>query len=344
MNHQNQAQAAGNSATGETAVAAPVPRPENSGKRMEGFPDFFIVGAPRCGTTALCRYLARNPQICVSRPKEPHYFTRLTDLPTEEEVQSNYIERFFDHRTHAHRVVGEGSVSYLYLPAVIENILHHNPEARFVAIVRNPLAMLPSYHLRMQFLLQEDETDFEKAWHLQEARAHGENLPRYCVDPRLLMYRDVCSYGNQIEHLFRLTAPGQAHVIVFDDMLADMETEYRKVVKFLGVDYDGQTEFEARNKAQMYRWRWLQQLFFLPLSRDLKKADILIRRKRKYNEDGSKKKGPLKWLTQLNSIPVKPQPLSPRMRAILVEQLRPDVEHLSRLLQRDVGFWLDSKR
>ncbi len=153
---------------------------------MEGFPDFFVVGAPRCGTTALCRYLARNPQICVSRPKEPHYFTRLADLPAAEEVQSDYIDRFFDHRNDAHRVSGEGSVSYLYLPGVIEHILHFNPEARFIASVRNPLTMLPSYHLRMQFLLQEDETDFEWAWHLQEARARGENLPRRCVDARVL--------------------------------------------------------------------------------------------------------------------------------------------------------------
>jgi len=343
MNHQSQAQTLRSAPIGETAVT-PGAQAESAGKRVAGFPDFFVVGAPRCGTTALCRYLARNPQICVSRPKEPHYFTRLTELPTAEEVKSDYIDRFFDHRTDAHRTVGEGSVSYLYLPGTIENILHYNPGARFIAIVRNPLAMLPSYHLRMQFLMQEDEMDFERAWNLQQARARGENLPKRCVDARLLMYRDVCNYGSQIEHLFRLIAPGQAHVIVFDDMLADMRTEYLKVVDFLGVDDDGQVEFETRNKAQMYRWRWLQQLFFLPVSKDMKKADILIRRKRKYNEDGSKKNGPIKWLTKLNSIPMNPQPLSPGMRAALAEQLSPDVEHLSRLLQRDMSFWLNEAR
>jgi hypothetical protein len=341
MNQPDQALAVDNSPLAEADTGVQAAAPRHSGKRIDGFPDFFVVGAPRCGTTALCRYLARNPQICVSRPKEPHYFTRFTDFPPAEEVRRDYIDYFFNHRTKAHRVAGEGSVSYLYLPGVIENILHYNPEARFIVIVRNPLAMLPSYHLRMQYLLQEDEMDFEWAWQLQEARARGENVPKRCLDVRLLMYREVCNYGNQIEHLFRLTAPGQAHVIVFDDMMADMRAEYRKVVEFLGVDDDGQTEFESRNKAQMYRWRWLQQLFFLPVSKDIKKADILIRRKRKYNEDGSKKNGPIKWLTEINSIPMKPRPLSPRMRAALAEQLRPDVEHLSRLLQRDLGFWLN---
>jgi len=57
------------------------------------FPDFFVVGAPRCGTTSFCRYLARNPQICFSQPKEPHYFTQLTRDPTEVELARDYLER-----------------------------------------------------------------------------------------------------------------------------------------------------------------------------------------------------------------------------------------------------------
>jgi len=153
MNEAEQAHALNHSTSAQTDAEVKVTAPGHSTKSIGGFPDFFVVGAPRCGTTALCRYLARNPQICVSRPKEPHYFTRMKELPTAEEVRRDYIDYFFDHRTEAHRVAGEGSVSYLYLPGVIENILHYNPQARFVAIVRNPLTMLPSYHQRMQYLL-----------------------------------------------------------------------------------------------------------------------------------------------------------------------------------------------
>jgi hypothetical protein len=131
---------------------------------LQHFPDFFVVGAPRCGTTSLSRYLARNPQVCFSRPKEPHYFSRLERDPTAAELRRNYLDRCFGHCTPAHRVLGEGSVSYLYLPGTIERIHRLSPDARFIALVRNPLSMLPSYHLRMQFLLQEDEADFEKAW------------------------------------------------------------------------------------------------------------------------------------------------------------------------------------
>lgn len=309
---------------------------------VAGFPDFFVVGAPRCGTTALCRYLASNPQVCFSRPKEPHYFAINSDVSSAERIRRNYVDRFFAHRNSAHRVAGEGSVSYLYLPGVIERILQFNPDARFIAMVRSPLTMLPSYHLRMRYLLQEDEVDFARAWNLQEARARGEHLPKRCLDPRLLMYGEVTRFGRQIESLFQLVGRERAHVIVFEDFVADTLAEYRKVLDFLQVDYDGQVQFARRYQSQMYRYRWLQNLIFAPVALGGKMVLSLQRRKRKYKPDGSSKKRDwVKRLTDFNKVPTQPQPLSARMRSLVSAHLRSDVELLSRLLQRDLGFWLD---
>ncbi|MGH8035658.1 MAG: sulfotransferase family protein, partial [Lysobacterales bacterium] len=219
--------------------------------QLTGFPDFFVVGAPRCGTTALCRYLASNPQICLSRPKEPHYFARYSGVSSAAKIQRDYIDRYFAHRGSAHRAVGEGSVSYLYLPGVITRILEFNPEARFIAMVRSPLTMLPSYHLRMQYLLQEDEADFATAWRQQEVRARGENVPRRCLETRLLMYGEVTRFGQQVDTLFKVAGRERAHVIVFEDFVANTLMEYRNVLKFLHVDYDGQTRFVRRYQSQM---------------------------------------------------------------------------------------------
>lgn len=306
------------------------------------FPDFFVVGAPRCGTTAICRYLARNPQICFSRPKEPHYFSRLDHDPSADELRQNYLERNFDHFEPGHRTVGEGSVSYLYLPGVIERINHLNPDARFVVLVRNPLSMLPSYHLRMQFLLQEDEPDFEKAWELEPARElRGENIPKRCLDPRLLYYSQAAKFGVQIERLFEITGRKRSHVIVFDDFKADSLSVYRSLLEFLSIDYDGQTAFERRYESQMYRYRWLQRLLFVPATSDGKTVETLQRRARKYNPDGSKKPSLIKRVTGLNKVPAAPAPLTPEMAHTVRETLWPDVRHLSDLLGRDLSFWFD---
>jgi hypothetical protein len=306
------------------------------------FPDFFVVGAPRCGTTSICRYLSRNPQICFSRPKEPHYFTQLDHDPTAEELKRNYLERNFNHFEPGHRVVGEGSVSYLYLPGVIERVNRLNPQARFVVLVRNPLAMLPSYHLRMQFLLQEDEPDFERAWKLEASREQrGENIPKRCLDPRLLLYSQVAKFGVQVERLYDVAGRERTHVIVFDDFKTDQLSAYKNLLEFLNVDYDGQTEFERRYESQMYRYRWLQQLLFVPATSDGKMFETLQQRARKYNPDGSRKPSFIKRLTKLNKVPMSPAPLTPQMSDIVRETLRSDVTHLSGLLDRDLSFWFD---
>ena len=304
------------------------------------FPDFFIVGAPRCGTTAMCRYLSRNPRICFSRPKEPHYFSRLDHDPSAEELQQDYLDKNFGHFEDRHTTAGEGSVSYLYLPGVIERINSLNPQAKIVVLVRNPLSMLPSYHQRMRFLLQEDEPDFQKAWELQEPRHNGQHVPKRCLDWRLLMYRHVAMFGVQVERLFNLVGRERSHVIVFDDFKADNRATYLGLLEFLGVEDDGQTEFERRFASQMYRYEWLQKLLYVPATKGGKAVETLQQKSRKYNADGTRKPSLIKRMAKLNKVPVAPPPLSPEMAGIVRETLRADNEHLSSLLGRDMSFWL----
>ena len=134
-------------------------------------------------------------------------------------------------------------------------------------MVRNPMSMLPSYHLKMRYLLQEDKADFASAWRLQEARARGAEVPRRCLDPRALMYGEVARYGAHLERLIAIAGRERTHVVVFDDFVADPLAAYRRALEFLRIDYDGRTVFKRRYESRMYRYRWLQQLFFMPVAR-----------------------------------------------------------------------------
>jgi hypothetical protein len=307
------------------------------------FPDFFVVGAPRCGTTSLCKYLSRNPQVCFSQPKEPHYFTWLDHEPSPAELRRDYLDRYFPHCEDAHCAVGEGSVSYLYVPEAIERIRRLNPEARFIAMVRNPLQMLPSYHLKMLYLLQEDAADFGAAWARMPERARGVGVPKFCLDPRLLIYSEVGKLGEQVQRLYDVAGRERSHVVVFDDLASDPLGVYRRVLEFLGVEYDGQTHFERKYASRTYRHRWLQQLLYVPAVRGGKVVDSLQRRTRKYKADGTRRKSWLKRLASWNKIPASPAPLTAEMRAVVGDALRPDVEHLSKLLDRDLRHWLTAR-
>ncbi|MDH3903142.1 MAG: hypothetical protein OES90_07965, partial [Xanthomonadales bacterium] len=173
------------------------------------------------------------------------------------------------------------------------------------------------------------------------ARKRGEQLPKRCLEPRVLFYSEVASFGAQIEQLYKIAGREQTHVIVFDDFVSNTLGEYKRILEFLNVDFDGQTEFERRYESQMYRYRWLQQILFVPATSDGKIVDTLQQRARKYNPDGTKKMSFVKRLTRLNKVPKSPTPLTPQMVDIVSETLRPDIRHLSQLLDRDLSHWID---
>src|SRR5262245_15754404 len=94
----------------------------------------FIVGAPRCGTTTLARFLKQHPSINFPAIKEPHFFAQndLRDLDDEQlktKIESEYLQRFF--RPDPDRRIGaDGSVTYLYKPEQLEPVLRVWPDSR----------------------------------------------------------------------------------------------------------------------------------------------------------------------------------------------------------------------
>ncbi len=299
------------------------------------FPDFFVVGAPRCGTTSLSRYLARNPQICFSKPKEVHYFSRIGSGPGAPtgDWRNEYL-RFFPNYHEGHRAVGEGSVSYLFSEDAIDRILAINPKARFIANVRNPIQMIRSLHYRLLYLLEEDEPDFAKAWRLQEARARGERIPPRCIEPRVLQYAAVGRLGDQIERLYRQAGRDQCYVVVFDDLVADTRKVYEQVLGFLGVDSDGRTEFPQQQSSQAYRFRWLQQLLYKPPGKFANAMQERAFKKRK-----SRIKRMRKSLVHWNRLFVPPPPIDEATQAEMREAFAADIEKLGGLLSRDLSHW-----
>jgi hypothetical protein len=322
------------------------------------FPDFFVVGAPRCGTTSLSHYLSRHPAVCFSRPKEPHYFSGLAVRGGPREHWRAEYARFFRHYDPArHHRVGEGSVSYLYAEEALRRIRDLNPMARFVAMVRNPLEMVPSFHLRLLFLLEEDVADFAAAWELQPVRARGRRIPRLCTDPRLLQYGAVGRLGVQVERLYRIGGPDRCLVVLFDDFVHDPAAVYRRVLEFLELEDDGRTEFPRRQPSRHYRSRWLQRLLYKPpgavaelLGERIARSDHKLRRLQKQASAGSRptvrrrRRKPLakrvyKDLRRWNRVVAAPAPLDPALRARLREHFAADVEKLAKILDRDLGHW-----
>src|SRR5689334_14600377 len=107
--------------------------------RMElKLPNFFIVGAPKAGTTSLYHYLKQHPEVYMSPVKEPNYFsyeeTVKQNLYHKEKGVGTFEEysKLFASANGRHKAIGEASVSYLFYASVPEKIKKAVPHAKIV--------------------------------------------------------------------------------------------------------------------------------------------------------------------------------------------------------------------
>jgi Sulfotransferase domain len=288
-------------------------------------PNFFIIGAPKCGTTSLHAYLASHPQIFMSVRKEPTYFDSDLAHFVATRSEGEYL-RYFSRANDAYLAVGEASSDYLYSRVAVPRILDFNPNARFVVMVRNPIDMASSLHAECVKTLVEDVLDFSEAWGLEDQRRAGYSLPRACYPGAFIPYGDVCRVGEQVERLYKTVSRERVHVIVFEDLCEDPRRVYTKLLAFLGVPDDGRTQFSVHNPYVTQRSRVVRNLT----------AGLLRLR---YHVPIRFGIGVIEQLILVNVRADKRPPLPLDLREQLAEYFRSDVDKLSALLGRDLTGW-----
>ncbi|WP_295883606.1 sulfotransferase [uncultured Thiohalocapsa sp.] len=233
---------------------------------MSRKPDFFIVGGPKCGTTALARYLSEHWDIRFSSDKEPNYFCKDIAPVRSSRIDSDqaYLNRFFPGIEDAReKAIGEASVWNLYSTHAAKRILRFNPDARFIVMIRNPADMAFSLYSMLSFQGQEDQPTFRNAWELQDIRRRsGINPPGNWSDISVLLYKDVCSLGSQLERLYDTVPPDRVLVLSQDDMRENTKRVYQRALGFLGVSDDLRATFPRTNEG-----RKLKNSFIVKIAR-----------------------------------------------------------------------------
>ena len=303
-------------------------------------PDFFIAGAPKCGTTALFSYLQTHPAIFLGgeRPgisrlmaKEPHYFC--TDFPNYRRCRSldDYVRLFS--AAPAGSVIGEASVWYLYSEVAIPRIVAENPRAKFIVLLRHPVNMAHSLHNLLYHTLDEDVVDFRRAWDMQAERAQGRDIPQHCREAKHLLYKRVCSFSHQVERLFDHVRREQCLVIISDEFGAAPDETYRRVLEFLGLPADERSSFPRVNASATRRSR----LLTVALRTWPRRAEPLYRASKAVaNAVGLRPGLVLKRWNRKEQVRT---PLDPAFQRRLVEEFAPDIDRLELLLGRRLDFW-----
>ncbi|MCW8933007.1 MAG: sulfotransferase [Gammaproteobacteria bacterium] len=224
--------------------------------------NFFILGAPKCGTTALSEYLREHPNVFISYPKEPSFFA--SDLPGLQYVKTekDYLNLFNQQKKY-HSIIGEASPSYLYSETAIKEIKQFNPEAYLIIMIRNPINMLQSYHKQLLYSLFEDQENLEDAWRLQDDRSRGKSIPSNCREPLLLQYKKMTSFTAQIKRVLDHFPEKQVKIILFDNFKKSPQSVYDDVLHFLDISCDSRTHFPVINAAKTPRSLWVNKFIHL---------------------------------------------------------------------------------
>lgn len=229
----------------QNSAAATAPRGRTSSTKRPEVPEFFIIGAPKAGTTSLHAYLSENSKVFMPVLKEPQFFC--DDFPGLSQVRGREAYARLFNSAAPDQIRGEASVWYSYSERAVRTILDQRPDARFILALRNPVAATISLHAHLIRMFQEDAEELDVAWNLQAERASGRKLPPYCPEPRTLLYRKVFDYGPQIDRLFALVPPQQRLVFLTETLIDTPSKVLSEVCTFLGVPFDGTQEFPRLN-------------------------------------------------------------------------------------------------
>jgi hypothetical protein len=304
-------------------------------------PDFLVVGAPKAGTTALHAALATHPQLFMSRVKEPRFFLCPDGVPPprhggpgDAQTYQEYIWRRRDYEAlFAGRgegmLAGESSPFYLWDRAAHRRIRDTIPDAKLIAVLRDPVERAYSNWAHLWSAGLEPCGDFTEACHREAERIAAGWAPFW-------RYLELGRYGEQLRDLLRIFPRHQLQLLRYRELRDEPALALARVCEFLGVAPDVISAVPRENVIPHVRADRTTQLlqgllrggagfgqyFPLPVRR-LARGPVLaaLRRRSRARE-----------------------PLTRDQRAELIGRLTPDVRLLERVTGLFFGDWLQADR
>lgn len=285
-------------------------------------PNFFIVGAPKAGTTSLYNYLSNHPQIYMSPLKETNYFSgdfikqqnlyyKVEIIPNEHE----YLSLFKGVSTE--KIIGEASPSYLFYPNVAERIKNFNVSAKILIMLRNPVQRAYSHYLMDKRLGYVNES-FEEI-SCKNTDDELENL-------YFQQYVELGKYASQVKRYLEVFNEKQVLVLLFENLVNNRQKTMDVICKFLNIDLLLLSEEVKFHNAFIKSKNKIIELIYQNGI-----ARLII--KRLLPNRG------LDWVQQTlfsnNGKPI----LQPKVRTILEQYYKEDIIHLEQLISKDLSAW-----
>jgi hypothetical protein len=291
------------------------------------YPHFLIVGAPKCGTTALHSYLSQHPEINMS-PKEIHYFGKDLNYkfsrPSLEKYQSYFKKTGIN---------GDGSVWYFYSDSIYKELKDLGISPKIIVLLRNPVEVIYSLHSQNIMDANENISDFETALSLEKSRKTGNNLPPNVDPPRTVYYKNTADFYPRMQLLQENIHSENIFVGLQEDLKMDTKKFLEKIESFLGLSHFENFQIEPVNENHIVKNKVFHQHIKKPSSFEKSLIRTLI-----------PFKGIRSWLIHKvynsNIIKTKRADLSEKTKADLKSYFHSNTKKLNEIISPDISHWL----
>lgn len=295
---------------------------------MTSLPNFLIIGAAKGGTTSLYEYFNQHPEIYMSPVKEPRFFAleneKLDFQNPDQAINQTSVTTLPEYRklfegVSSETAIGEASPLYMYSPKAVERIAHYVPNAKLIAILRNPVDRAYSCY---KHLIALEPYSFAEALQVEHDRINKNWA-------HLWHYRQGGYYYAQLQRYFEKFDCDQIKVYLFDDLKSNPLSITRDAFAFLDVDPSFVPDLSHKNVSNNPKVKVLQNIVN-------GKSQIRAFSKKVFPK--SVRTTVAGYIRGWNS---KEFPLIPDdVRQQLINDYRSDVLKLEQLIDHDLSHWL----
>jgi hypothetical protein len=290
------------------------------------FPDFFIVGAAKSGTTALWKYLGSFPEIFMTddiQNKELGYFSKDYGINSKDE----YLGYF--RKAKKEQIIGESCHAYLTSPESAEWIKREAPDSKIIIVLRNPAKRAFSLFSWMVMNGYEWAAGLDMALELEESRSKDVHFRMNLPQPYHRNYEYFSSglYYEQVSRYLNVFSADKCKIVIFEEFIKDPNRLLNEILVFLGAEKKDIAPLKKINESYMVFSPRLQ--FYLQNTfPHIRLVTRLFPRKR-YKISA--------WLKKLNTNKMKKARINADTYTRLMKKYESDISKLSGLLDKDLS-------
>jgi hypothetical protein len=291
-------------------------------------PNLFIVGAPKCGTTSVYKYLSNHPEIFFPIKKLFNYFSRDLTFEHPRLPMDEYLS--FYKNTENYKYRGDASTFHLFSKVAAKEIKEFSPNAKCIILLRDPCNMLYSYHSELLFSKQENIKSFEEALNAEDDRKSDKNRV-FRWKKEAVFYSDIGRFSEQVCRYLSVFERHKLCFILFDDLKSNPQAVYKNLLAFLQLDESHQILPVIHNPNKVQKSKMLGSFINSSTIRNLARLMFPTKAREKIHV----------FLNKLNTRH-KPRPLlSLRVKRRILKMYEDEGVKLSKLLGRDVTHWYE---